>query len=181
MNGSPSHNPTYGAFPIELARRIGAASPLDGQDAPEPSIMLDWALRYAALRLHIFPADSFVGNPLIDDWYASATAGPSAIIKWWTKWPDADIGVAPDKSGHFVIGVMGDEGAGSLNDIEEAHGVLIPDHDFTNRWGNRYLWFPGSAISSRDQLGAGLIVYGRGRSIFMPPSLSRSPHEVIPD
>ena len=56
-------------FPETLARRIGAAPPLPNDRPFLPSTPLDWALHHAATGVHVFPAENFVGNPLIEDWY----------------------------------------------------------------------------------------------------------------
>ena len=85
-------------FPETLARRIGAAPPLPNGRPFLPSTPLDWALHHAATGVHVFPAENFVGNPLIEDWYDKATTVPKQIISWWTQWPTADIAAVPDRA-----------------------------------------------------------------------------------
>lgn len=33
-------------------------------------------------------------SPLIDKWRTDATRDESKIVEWWTRWPDAQIGIA---------------------------------------------------------------------------------------
>ena len=76
---------------------------------------------------------------------------------------------------------MGEVGEDSLAELEAKHGEIAAEREYTNRWGNRFMWFPGEALSSKDQLGKGVHVYGRGRFVFLPPSLARSPGEMLPE
>lgn len=53
---------------------------------------LEWALDAAARGLRVFPQ---VGKrPSIRRWPDNATASEEAIHRWWTRWHDADIGIA---------------------------------------------------------------------------------------
>src|SRR5260221_11632592 len=111
-----------------------------GQNKDDPETMLDWALRGAGKGLWIFPCARFLGEPLIADWYKKATCDEDTICEWWGKWPEADIGAVPSRSGHFVIAAYRDEGGiGSLGELEEQHGKLPTDHRYENNWGDEYL------------------------------------------
>ena len=65
---------------IEFARLIGAtpdgAIP-DGGRPDDKLVMLDWALHWAGLGLHVFPAAPVLGTPiLIKHWHSDAVAIP---------------------------------------------------------------------------------------------------------
>ena len=180
-NAPAPNKPLPGTLPDELARKIGVAPPLPGEAGPEPQTMMDWAMHWAQQGLHVFPADSYVGNPLVEKWHRAATNDTSKIAEWWSEFPDADIAVVPDASKYFVIGVVGKIGLASLHRIERDYGKLEPAFVIKNRWGNQYLWFTGSAFSSHDKLGQGVHVFGAGRYLFLPPSLTRIAEELPAD
>lgn len=164
-------NKRYGSAPVlppELAKRIGMQT---AEKAPEPLLMLDWALRWATRDLHVFPCQRFLGIPLVAKWYAAATDDAARIVEWWSEWPEADIAGVPDKSGHFVIVASGEEGAESLADIEAEYGVLPTSFRYFNRSGDsEHLWLKGSAVTSHHRLGRGLRVLGGGHYVYLPAS-----------
>jgi len=162
------------SLPDELARKIGAKPPLPGEDTPEPDAMLDWALRYAAQGLHVFPCETYIGLPSVDQWHAIATTKTCQLVKWWTENPDADIAVVPDRSGHLVILAVGDEGQDSFEALEGKYGELQPEFIFESKRRNAtQYWFSGTAFSSSHLIGKELFVFGPGRFLFLPPSTSR--------
>src|SRR5262249_41702295 len=130
-----------GTLPTEIARKIGAAPQLAGDDGPLPETNLDWALHWASRGLRLFPTERFLGIPLVARWYASASCETAQIVAWWSEWRDADIGAAPELSGHFALAVVGDDGLESLNALEEKHGELIPDFTTETLWNTKHLWF----------------------------------------
>jgi hypothetical protein len=167
----------------DLARRLGIISDVPGgQDAPEPSTMLDWSLHWAARGFFVFPAERHLGTPYVDDWHSQATTEPGRIVKWFSQTADdrrdfynADIGSAPDRSGHFVVSAHHDEGGlVSLEDIEANYDPLPAELDYFDRWGSRFIWLKGRAYTSHHKLGRGLHVLGAGHFVFLPPSYT--PH-----
>ena len=170
-----------GTLPAKLARQIGAAPPLPGEAGPEPQTMMDWALHYSRRGLYVFPCDNYVGNPLMEKWHKAATTNASQIAEFWAPSAEADIACVPDRSGHFVIAVVGKMGLVSLQKIETQYGRLDPAIAVDNRWHNRLLFFSGIALSSCEQLGPGIHVLGAGRYVFLPPSMARIPEELPDD
>lgn len=170
-----------GTLPGDLARRIGAAPPLPGEAGPEPQTMMDFALHWSRQGLCVFPCENYVGQPLVEKWHKAATNNASQIAEFWSAHPEADIACVPDRSGHFVIGIVGKIGLASLRKIEGEHGRLKPAFVVNNRWGNQYLFFSGVALSSHDELGKGVHVFGTGRYLFLPPSLTRIGEELPAD
>jgi hypothetical protein len=145
-------------------------------DKGEPVTMLDHALRWAERGLYVFPCERFLGRPIPSKWHSAATDDPFKIMEQWDANPTADIGAVPAKSDHFVIVVTGDEGRASLAALEVEHGPFRPEFSYANRWGDRHLWFPGSAFTSHHRLGRGLHVLGRGQFVYLSPSLAPDPH-----
>lgn len=56
---------------------------------------LEHALDAAARGLPVFPQQG--KRPSIRAWPTNATLKPSVIERWWTRWPNADIGIALPK------------------------------------------------------------------------------------
>lgn len=140
-----------------------------------PETPLDWALLWAGKGVHVFPCEQHLGTPLMTDWYAAATTDAKKVIGWWSATPDADIGAAPGRSGHFILAVHLDEGgASSFAELEEINGPLEHDFSTENRVGDRFLWLKGSAYTSHHKLGPGIHVLGEGMRVFMPNS--HAPH-----
>lgn len=59
-------------------------------------------------------------RPLIKAWPTNATLKPSVAVRWWTRWPDADIGIAlpPDI---YVLDADGEEARLQL--LDEVRGT----------------------------------------------------------
>ena len=61
------------------------------------------ALEYARIGWHVFPCDPETKAPKISRGFHSATTDEGDIRQWWTKNPQASIGVACLASGLFVM------------------------------------------------------------------------------
>jgi hypothetical protein len=158
-------------LPDALARRLGIKAPVYGEDAPQPSCMLDWAIRWAGKGLHLFPCESFTGRPLIERWHKLASVDVSQIADWWSQWPDA----------HTVIAIIGEPGKESFEALEGMYGMLAPVLSFMSRQDNEFRFFVGQGFSSHEELGPGIHVFGAGRYLYLFPSLTRLAEEVAPE
>jgi hypothetical protein len=95
---------------------LGALSPL-GQAA------IEWARAGFA----IFPCRPCGKEPLTKHGFKDATRDEAQIRQRWTKWPDANIGLATGReNGIAVIDVDGLEGEKRLALLEEKFGKLPP-------------------------------------------------------
>jgi hypothetical protein len=71
---------------------------------PSASLMLDTALGYAELGWPVLP----IGRgkaPLISNGVKGATTNPTVIAGWWSRWPEANIGIATGAPGPDVLDV----------------------------------------------------------------------------
>lgn len=66
---------------------------------------LQAALAYARLGWHVFPQARTGKAPLTPHGHKDATTNPDTIRAWWSKNPDANIGVSVEASGLFVLDV----------------------------------------------------------------------------
>jgi len=85
--------------------------------------MMDAAIQYAAMGWYIFPLKPDTKQPAIKAWNNKASNNANQIRFWWSKWPDANIGILMgNKSGLFAVDIDpkngGDESiAHLLNDF----------------------------------------------------------------
>jgi putative DNA primase/helicase len=87
---------------------------------------IDGALRVAhELGLPVHPVDRVHKRPLVTGWPTNATTDEDTVVQWWTRWPDANIGVPTGKrTGRLVVDVDPRHG-GSLATLDLHHG--LPD------------------------------------------------------
>ncbi len=104
-----------------------------------------------------------------------ATTNAGTIKTWWTKWPDANLGVAcGEASGFWALDVDprhgGDE---TLAELEKLHGTLPATvEQFTGGGGRHILFtFNGETIpNGANRIGAGLDTRASGGYIVVEPS-----------
>lgn len=63
------------------------------------------ALAYAKAGIYVLPVARGTKNPgsLVHDWTAESSTDPEVIQAWFDKWPDANVGIHPGKSGLLVF------------------------------------------------------------------------------
>ncbi|HUP86860.1 MAG TPA: bifunctional DNA primase/polymerase [Acidimicrobiales bacterium] len=107
-----------------------------------------------------------------------ATADTDTIRRWWSQWPDANIGVrtgaAPEGAGVVVLDIDPDHGGDeSLAGLLLEHGDLPLTLQAVTGGGGRHLWFvhPGVTVpNSAGRVGAGIDVRGDGGYVLVSPS-----------
>jgi hypothetical protein len=150
------------------------------------------ALKYAALGWPVLPIHSpkpdgrcscysrdcrSVGkHPRVTHGLKDASTDPQCILKWWTRWPEANIGVLTGaSSGLVVIDVDPRHGGDrSLAELERQYGPIPPTRSVTTGSNGRHLYFqhPGGTIrNSAGRLGEGVDVRGEDGYVVAPPSL----------
>lgn len=67
--------------------------------------ILEKALAYAAKGYYVFPCRPKGKAPLTPHGHKDATIDENIIRKWWSKWPDANIGIALKPSGLMVVDI----------------------------------------------------------------------------
>lgn len=137
--------------------------------------MMNAALEYAAQGFHIFPVVPRDKKPLTSHGFKDASTDPEQIRAWWTRWPDANIGIATGKnSGLWVLDIDGMEGEATLKALENAHGCIPPTWEVITGGGGRHLYFrlpQGLEIyNSAGKIGLKIDVRGDGGYIVVPPS-----------
>lgn len=116
----------------------------------------DYALDAAQRGLRVFPQ---VGKrPSIKNWPGNATAKPSVIERWWTRWPDADIGIALDAD-LYVLDADSKAASRALREL----GLPLTLTVKTSRGEHRYFRVPHELRRMSGGGGSGLAaIEGKG-------------------
>lgn len=169
------------------------------QDVPQnDNPLLDAALSYAARGWSVLPLHSVTpegkctcGNsncssagkhPRTVNGLKDATTDETTIMEWWTRWPDANVGVATGpSSGIIAIDIdPRHEGDESLADLEGKNGKLPDTVEAVTGGGGFHKLYnhPGYKIPcSAGKLGRGLDVRGDDGYIVVAPSIHVSGEE----
>lgn len=153
--------------------------------------LLEAALAYARLGWAVLPLHSVSNGkcscgktncggpgkrPWTDNGVSDATTDPGQITKWWTKWPDANIGLATGSPSRRVVldvdikkGKRGDE---SLESLVQEHGFLPRTLTNQTQSGGWHFIFrlPSSAMGTPLGVRSGIDILVEGRYIVAPPS-----------
>jgi replicative DNA helicase len=101
-----------------------------------------------------------------------ATKTPDLIRSWWTKWPQANIGIATGRaSGVVVIDVDGPEGEAALTKIG---GNPPTPTSLTGKGRHAFFAAPEHPVKNAVALAEKLDVRGDGGYVVAPPSLHAS-------
>lgn len=140
------------------------------------AVILEHVRAYSSGGRLVFPCRGKI--PLTPHGCKDATADAAQLEAWWTRWPDANIGIATGPaSGLLVLDVDGEEGEVSLVSLQRRHGRL-PDAPWvrTGRGWQLYLSYPDGVRlgNSAGRLGPGIDTRGDGGYVIAPPSLHPS-------
>jgi hypothetical protein len=157
--------------------------------------MLEAALAYPAAGLAIFPChwpiftggcvqcscgDPVCGphigkHPRTREGHKDATDNPDRIAAYWSRCPDANIGLATGaRNGITVLDVDPRNGGDrSLERLEEQYGPLPLTRRARSGSGGWHIYFQylPDVRNSASEIGAGLDIKGDGGLVIAPPSL----------
>ncbi len=137
--------------------------------------LLEFALRYAALGWPVFPCHGKQPDgALAPQGFKNATREPERIRAWWTKHPDANIGVPCGKpSGFWVLDVdPRNGGSASLENLTATYGALPDTLVQSTGGGGQHFLFRADPDVVKGKLGAGLDVKRDGGYIIVEPSFT---------
>jgi len=138
---------------------------------PKPA---DAALEIAKTR-SVFPCNPEDKRSLTKHGFKDATQKTDTIKAWWTRWPNAMIGV-PMGEGDFCVDLdrkpNGGDGVATWDEWEVTHGSAVTRTHATPSTGKHLLFRhePGIRSIPLDKLGPGIEVKGEGGYIIVPPS-----------
>lgn len=118
-------------------------------------------------------------HPRIKDWPNEATTDIDKVTKWFTKWPDSNIGIATgSRSGFIVLDIDPRHGGEeNLHDLQAEYGQLPDTVEALTGGGGRHLLFkhPGGTVQNRVGSDEGLVpgvdVRADGGLIVVSPSM----------
>lgn len=145
--------------------------------------MLEAAVAWAARNLDVFPCEKKI--PLTGSGgFKNATCDAKQILQWWTRWPDAQIGMPTGAVNHlFVLDIDGPAGDAAVERMELPETFTVE-----TRPGRRQLWFyQPSGIVTRCTAGVlarQLDTRGDGGYTIAPPSIHHEtgkPYRIVRD
>jgi len=117
-------------------------------------------------------------HPRTSQGFKDATRDREQIERWWTRWPEANIGVATGAaSGVVALDVDPRHGGDdSLANLERDQGALPDAPRVLTGGGGLHAYFqhPGRYVPSRCGIAPGVDVKADGGYVLAPPSTHRS-------
>ena len=118
-------------------------------------------------------------HPRTRNGHRDASTDPKVIRVWWTRWPNANIGIATGTlSGLVVIDIDPRHGGGeSWRDLVAELGLsdLDTPQVITGGGGMHYYFqYPSGHVPSRANIRPGVDVRAAGGYVIAPPSLHAS-------
>lgn len=152
------------------------------------------ALQYASLGWAVIPVFPFHNgkcdcndptcdapgkHPIPKGWQNQGTKDPKVIEKWWTKWPQAGVGIVTGSlSGIIVLDVDPDKGGDeSLLDLTSQQRRLPDTVQCLTGGGGKHFYFQTTQTilhNSAGKLAPGLDIRAEGGFVVAPPSLHKS-------
>lgn len=165
----------------------------------EYTIPLKAALNYVKQGLPVFPCcwsidgkcacgrghqGRDVGKvPLTPHGLKDAAILSSTVKQYWSRWPNANIGIAIPAS-HLVLDVdIKHNGFESLGALQQKNGALPPTWLVTTGSGGQHYWYKTERpIRNTTGLGgySGLDIRGYGGYVIAPPSMHQSGNRYEP-
>lgn len=127
--------------------------------------MLKHALEYAAQGFKVFPITPGAKKPPLIEW-RNASSEVGLITKWWTQWPNANIGFAAGQSGFTVIDVDtkdGRNGRQTLAWLELEGCVLTPTRMQRTPSGGLHYFYKGECATTQNAIGR-ILYQGKNKS-----------------
>jgi len=133
---------------------------------------MNFALKYAADGFAVFPCKPGDKQPLgslAPNGCLDATTDANTIKEWWTKCPNANIGMATgDKSGLAVVDLDGQEGIASGSRLRLSSNICALTGNGKQLF---YRDSEGKLKNSVKRLAPGMDTRGVGGYVIVPPSL----------
>jgi hypothetical protein len=110
-------------------------------------------------------------HPRLRHGLTDATTDPRRIEMWWTRWPDANVGL---RTG-IVMDVADIDSAEGWHGLRHLLGGSMPDGpEVRTGSGGRHSWFRPTGYGNRVRLLPGLDWRGAGGYVVAPPSAHAS-------
>ena len=131
----------------------------------------DHALHYARANWPVFPCKPTTGKPLTKHGFHDATTDADQIARWWTRHPDAAIGV-PTGIAFDVLDIDHNDFAEGVADLPECTtegGPIV-----RSGGGNWHLYFKPTGLGRRIRFSKHCDWLGTDGYVIVPPSGHKS-------
>lgn len=147
----------------------------------------------------VFPLKPRGKKPLTTHGFKDASIDPEQISRWWTQWPDANIGIPTGSTeqngcGHDVIDIDGQPGIAAWTIIKHQQcppgccditfcpatgpfniqAMSFTPGDGGQRAPGRHLWIPATGKGNAAGLTEGIDYRGNSGYVVAPPSVGLS-------
>ena len=153
------------------------------EPSPRLSTLGEWAIWYASNGFAVHPLKYHEKAPRTAHGVSEATTDIAQVRRWWSTWPDANIGVACGEASGGLLAIDIDvhperdiDGFRTLNDWEREHGEL-PETlvSVSGSGGQHLLYRTGEPLAcSKDDTpdhSVGVDIRANGGYIVVPPSV----------
>lgn len=110
--------------------------------------------------------------PAVENGFKDATTDLEQIDAWWTRNPNYNIAIEPDRVGWCVIDLDPPVGEESWSGLCSVHGATPETFEVRTPRGGRHIYFAGSLPPTASKLGEKIDTRGRGSYVLVPPSYS---------
>jgi len=145
------------------------------------------ALALAGEGVPIFPCVNKGKRPLTQTGFHDATSDRQSVRAWWTRWPDANIGIPTgDTSGIEVVDVDVTGAGSGFPSLDRAHRAGLMGRELARvrtPSGGLHLYFPSNPNLPQKcwQAAAAHIDFrGNGGYVVAPPSILTTPNGPVP-
>ena len=135
--------------------------------------LLQAALDHAARGWYVFPCvekGAKAKHPYTKNGFKDASTDPKIIRQWWTKYPDALIGLACGKSRLFVVDLDEKDGKRGVTNFDKVGIDYAGALQSTTPNGGLHLVFSGSGKNTTNEE-LGIDTRGAGGYFIAPPSM----------
>jgi len=156
-----------------IGTKVKQAS-IESSDSPT---LAESAIAYAARGWAVFPLQPRGKTPITAHGCKDATSDIDVIAQWWTRTPNAKIGIATGGlSGIVVIDIDGECGKESFEAITEDNDLPETLTSATGGGGFHLIFDAGEEAikNSQGTIGKGIDTRGDGGYIVAPPSVHES-------
>lgn len=158
----------------------GGAEYALGDTSRECQALLAWALHYAARGWPVLPLRPRGKVPLTRHGVKDASTAPDVIRGWWTRWPDANIGLATGVA--FDVLDLDDGATPGLDAIDAAARDDGPDVGPFVLTGRGLHWYLApTGLGNRAGFLPSCDWRGTGGYVVAPPSIHPSGHRYAFD
>lgn len=144
-------------------------------DLPASASLREAALWYARAGLPVFPLRPRGKEPLTPHGFHDATTDPAQVEEWWSRWPDANIGLDLGRAGLFVLDAdPRNGGPADRFGLIELLGPLPDTAEAATGGGGRHVYFRSVNGIRCGLLAAGIDIKAAGGYVVLPPSIHPS-------